>query len=221
MQVIDVMWILVLSTGIIYPILTYAVRELLSEVAVQGNDESQGIEATEDVEKGSYIRLVASVTAAVHVANKVAIAIMPNETEFLLSLVFGLVVEVLSKFVGMCWLRNKVLAEEALKSQGVLDDTTFKVRQRAKSFEKAAHRHKDANDKKRYEFRSCYEQLGESVATGAAFGALIVSKNIEAVTGVKRLAVALVVEYLSDMGVWMILEIDGCELNWRVRVDPQ
>ena len=56
------------------------------------------------------------------------------------------------------------------------------------------------------------------MATGAAFGALIVSGRLELVEGLVRLAFALAVEYLSDIGVWLILELDGCELKgeWGV-----
>ena len=78
---------------------------------------------------------------------------------------------------------------------------------------KAAHRHENANDKKRYEFRTYYEELGESVATTVAFGTLIAAGELQPVEGLARLAFALVCGYFADLGVWVMMETDGYYLT--------
>ena len=83
----------------------------------------------------------------------------------------------------------------------------------SKSLKKAAHRHENANDKKRYEFRVYYEELGESVATMVAFGTLIAAGELQPAEGLARLAFALACEYFADLGVWTMMEWDGYNLT--------
>ena len=210
-------------TGILYPILTWIVREMFYKVISPKRDEMAGIAATDDVEKGGYIHYVINVTAAVHLANKVSIAQLSSLPEFVGAVVLGLVIEVMSKAAVMCWFRNKVVAEDELMKSGILNVIGASsgeeqvaprtgTRRHGGSLRRAVHRHNSGNSKKRYEFKTCNEQLGESVATGTAFGALMLSGDLQPTEGLARLAFALAIEYLSDLGVWSVLELDGCEL---------
>ena len=73
--------------------------------------------------------------------------------------------------------------------------------------------HDNANDKKRYEFKTFYQELGESVATTVALSVLTASGELQVADGLARLALALCCEYVADLGIWWWLELEGYNLT--------
>ena len=134
-------------------------------------------------------------------------------------------IEILAKAAVLCWHRNKNRVEDEGKrmmatgvsiipsSDDAAETAESRMLRSRPSFNKAAHRHDNANDKKRYEFRVYYEELGESVATMVAFGTLIAAGELQPAEGLARLAFALACEYFADLGVWVMMESDGYNLT--------
>ena len=175
------------------------------------------------MEKGTFITIVVFVEAGLELANKVAIARITSTYGFAGTMALSFAIEVLGRAAVLWWHRNKVAAEEVV-TDGMTGSTIIPVvtsdespnrtpRRRVKSLKKAAHRHENANDKKRYEFRVYYEELGESVATMVAFGTLIAAGELQPAEGLARLAFALGCEYFADLGVWVMMESDGYNLT--------
>ena len=148
------------------------------------------------------------VESIIELTNKAAIAQTANIYAFVITVLLSLSAQVVAKIATMAWFRHKTVLVNKVAWYFVPRKENVE-QNREESFKKAGHRHKDANDKKRYEFRVYYEELGESVATMVAFGVLIMNGTLEPAEGFARLAFALFAETLADVGVWKILECDG------------
>ena len=75
------------------------------------------------------------------------------------------------------------------------------------------------NDRKSYEFRLYYQELGETVATIAGFSSLIIDRSLSLGDGMARMVAALVAEYIADVIVWTVLEREGyylCNVKYRI-----
>ena len=209
-------FLLAVLTGGVHPAISHLMREIVYDVISKQLDKQAGLSDNDDVERGTFITIVMFLDTNLEIANKISIARIASPSVFAGTMAVSLAVEVISKAVAMVWHRNKEKIAQDVKdlaSEGKAAVQEPEVRTASSSFKKASHRHDNANDKKRYEFRIYYEELGENVATLAAFGVLIATRELEVAGGLARLAFALLCEYIADLGVWSILELDGYYLT--------
>ena len=130
-------------------------------------------------------------------------------------------VEVAVKVFMMWWHRNKgVLKKNASRVASAVvspsapngkedEDDAEEVR----VLRQASLRHESVAEKKRYEIRVYYEELGESIATVTAFLSLTLRAELGVGEGFLRLVLALGLEYIADLGVWYVLEQNGYRLT--------
>ena len=212
----------VVLTGVAYPTIAHVLKELWFKVISQEMDRTSGVTENDDVENGTFISTVLMTETFLELANKIAIAQIARTDEFAGTMATSFVIEVLGKAAVMWWFKNKVVAEEVVEESiheaGILPVIPSSRNQseqddRVESLKKAAHRHHNANEKKRYEFRTAYGELGEVVATVVAFGVLLAAGELQPAEGLGRLAFALVCEYLADLGVWCLMESEGYMLT--------
>ena len=207
-------------TGCVYPTISWGLKEVLFKVVSEENDKDAGLSENDDVESGTFITIVVFTEALLELANKVAIARITSTYGFAGTMALSFVIEVMGKAAVLWWHRNKMVAEQVVTKRTMTGSTISpettsneSPSRRTESLKKAAHRHENANDKKRYEFRTYYEEFGESIATIVAFGTLIVKGELQPADGLARLAFALSCEYFADLGVWVMMESDGYNLT--------
>ena len=216
-------------TGCVYPTIAYCVQEVSASWHSVDADKGAGLSENDDVERGTFISVVVCNAAYVQLVNKVAIAQITSTYDFIGTMALSFAIEVLGKATVMWWHRNKAVVKDTVRqsTKSIIpssddaepaDPSGMPMRAPARAparppcFAKASHRHANGNDKKRYEFRIYYEELGESIATMVAFGALIGTEKLQPADGLSRLAFTLVCEYIADLVVWVMVELDGYNL---------
>ena len=106
----------VLFTGGVYPIVALGLKEVLLKVVSVESDESDGLTEKDDVETGTFISFVTNTEVVLDFANKYAMARITSPHAFAATVVLSLVIEVIVKVTVTCWLRNKGVVEDRIKS---------------------------------------------------------------------------------------------------------
>ena len=213
-------WLILGLTGVLYPGVSYIIKEISFGELTQANNKDQGIdEADEDsTERGNFIDIVLFVECTLELPNKLAMARLATRGGFASSIVTALVIEVAVKVGVMWWHRNKGWFKMNANRVGsgrlpTLANSGGDGGRRQRVLRQASLRHDNVAAKKRYEILVYYEEMGESLATVLAILSLMIREELAVEELCLRLAMALALEYVADLGVWYALELDGYSLT--------
>ena len=158
-QAVTDSFLLVLLTGVLYPVIAWGLKEAWFKVVAPQQDEIEGLSEADDVEAGVFISVVTLASAVLQFPNKIAIAQLSSPAAFAASNVLSLAMEVVAKAAVLCWFRNKVVARESLMESTQIvvgslspENENGEESKRINGLKRAAHRHHNAQDKKRCKF---------------------------------------------------------------------